>query len=183
MVEWATFYERLFNFREMRYFDIEGQSTGLRSKAMWSPCGKIKIPVNESADDQSQIEEYLAAYRGEGVQHLALGTEDVCATVELLSRSAVPFLDAPEAYYDVIAERIPGHGEDIERLRQYGILIDGDPAGGKGLLLQVFTQNLVGPIFFEIIQRKGNEGFGEGNFQALFESMERDQIRRGVIAP
>ncbi len=181
MVEWASFYERLFGFRELRYFDIEGQQTGLRSKAMWSPCGKIRIPVNESADDRSQIEEYLEAYRGEGIQHLALGTEDIYATVDRLAEHGVTFLATPDAYYDRIDERIPGHGEDVERLRRCGILIDGDPAGGKGLLLQIFTDNLVGPIFFEIIQRKGNEGFGEGNFQALFESMERDQQRRGVL--
>jgi len=181
MVEWAGFYERLFNFRELRYFDIEGQQTGLHSKAMWSPCGKIKIPVNESADDHSQIEEYLEAYRGEGIQHVALATEDIHATVDCLAAQGVTFLDTPGAYFDRIDERLPGHGEDVALLRKRGILIDGDPAGGKGLLLQIFTQNLIGPIFFEIIQRKGNAGFGEGNFQALFESMERDQLRRGVL--
>jgi 4-hydroxyphenylpyruvate dioxygenase len=179
MAEWAGFYERLFNFRDLRYFDIEGVQTGLRSKAMWSPCGKIKIPVNESADDRSQVEEYLEAYRGEGIQHVALGTQDIYATVDHLAEQGVAFLDTPAAYYDGIAARIPGHGEDVERLRLRGILIDGDP--GKGHLLQIFTENLVGPIFFEIIQRKGNQGFGEGNFQALFESIERDQQRRGLL--
>ncbi len=181
MAEWAAFYERLFGFRELRYFDIEGQQTGLRSQAMGSPCGKIKIPINESADDHSQIEEYLAAYRGEGIQHVALGTDDIYATVDQLTRAGVAFLTTPDTYYERVPERIPSHGEDLAGLRARGILVDGDPAAGRGLLLQIFTENLVGPIFFEIIQRKGNQGFGEGNFRALFESMEQDQVRRGVL--
>ncbi len=179
MKEWAGFYERLFNFREMRYFDIEGQLTGLRSKAMTSPCGKIRIPINESADDSSQIQEYLDAYRGEGIQHIALSTNDIYATVDTLRRQGVSFLDTPDTYYDMVDQRLPAHGEDVERLRRNRILIDGSPGGG--LLLQIFTKTAIGPIFFEIIQRKGDEGFGEGNFRALFESIEMDQIKRGVL--
>ncbi len=181
MAQWADFYEKLFNFREIRYFDIEGKLTGLRSKAMTSPCGKIRIPINESADDKSQIAEYLEAYRGEGIQHIALGTEDIYATVAALRARGVPFQTVPDTYYEGVDARLPGHGEDIARLARERILIDGAPTEGGGLLLQIFTQTVIGPIFFEIIQRKGNEGFGEGNFQALFESIELDQIRRGVL--
>ncbi len=183
MVEWTDFYERLFGFREVRHFDIEGQVTGLHSKAMTSPCGKIRIPINESADERSQIAEYLAAYRGEGIQHVALGTDDVHASVEALRGLGTTFMDTPETYYEKIEERVPGHGESLARLRENRILIDGAPEQGQGLLLQIFTETVIGPIFFEIIQRKGNEGFGEGNFQALFESIEADQIRRGVLRP
>ncbi|MBX6367624.1 MAG: 4-hydroxyphenylpyruvate dioxygenase [Rhodospirillales bacterium] len=179
MALWAGFYEKLFNFREIRYFDIEGKLTGLRSKAMTSPCGKIRIPINESADDKSQIAEYLAAYHGEGIQHIALSTNDIYATVEALRDKAVRFLDTPDTYYELVDKRLPGHGEDLERLKRNRILIDGNPGGG--LLLQIFTETVIGPIFFEIIERKGDEGFGEGNFRALFESIELDQIRRGVI--
>ena len=180
MEEWANFYERLFNFREVRYFDIEGQLTGLRSKAMVSPCGRIRIPINESADDRSQIHEYLIDYRGEGIQHVALGTDDVHAAVEALRGRGVAFQDTPDTYYDALAGRLPGHGEDTGRLRRNRILLDGSPAKGE-MLLQIFTSTVIGPIFFEIIQRKGNQGFGEGNFRALFESIEQDQIRRGVL--
>jgi 4-hydroxyphenylpyruvate dioxygenase len=148
---------------------------------MTSPCGKIRIPLNESRDERSQIEEFLARYRGEGVQHIALATADIYPTVEALRRRGIPFQDTPDTYFDAIDERLPGHGEDLARLRDNRILIDGAPARGEGLLLQIFTRDAVGPIFFEIIQRKGNEGFGEGNFQALFESIERDQIARGVL--
>ncbi|HKS89899.1 MAG TPA: 4-hydroxyphenylpyruvate dioxygenase [Stellaceae bacterium] len=182
MAEWAEFYERLFNFREIRYFDIEGRLTGLRSKAMTSPDGKIRIPINESADDKSQIAEYLAAYHGEGIQHIALATPDIYRTVEELRRRGIAFMAVPETYYEAVDARLPGHGEDLERLRQDRILIDGAPEAGQGLLLQIFTETVIGPIFFEIIERKGNEGFGEGNFRALFESIERDQIRRGALA-
>jgi 4-hydroxyphenylpyruvate dioxygenase len=178
---WAEFYERLFNFREIRYFDIEGKLTGLRSRAMTSPCGKIRIPINESADDKSQIEEYLRAYRGEGIQHIALGTENIYEAVEQLRDRGVVFMDVPDTYYDMIETRLPRHGEDVARLRRNRLLIDGSPGGG--LLLQIFTKTVIGPIFFEIIQRKGDEGFGEGNFRALFESIERDQVARGVLAP
>ncbi|MBL8697699.1 MAG: 4-hydroxyphenylpyruvate dioxygenase [Alphaproteobacteria bacterium] len=179
---WAGFYERLFNFREIRYFDIEGRLTGLKSKAMTSPCGKIRIPINESADDKSQIEEYLAAYRGEGIQHIAMGCADIYATVEALRRGKVKFLKTPDTYYELVDRRLPGHGEDLARLRRNNILIDGAPTKAGGRLLQIFTETVIGPIFFELIQRKGDEGFGEGNFKALFESMELDQIRRGALA-
>ena len=179
MDEWAQFYERLFNFREVRYFDIEGKLTGLKSKAMTSPCGKIRIPINESADDRSQIQEYLQAYRGEGIQHIALGTPDIYRTVDSLAQRGVKFLDTPDTYYELLEKRLPGHGEPLEELRTRRILLDGSPGGG--LLLQIFTETVIGPIFFEIIQRKGDEGFGEGNFKALFESMELDQIRRGKL--
>jgi len=180
MEEWAGFYERLFNFREVRYFDIEGKLTGLKSKAMTSPCGKIRIPINESADDKSQIQEYLVAYHGEGIQHIALGTGDIYATVEALRGRNVAFQGTPDTYYDLLTTRLPNHKEDTARLKQNRILLDGAPAKNE-MLLQIFTTTVVGPIFFEIIQRKGNEGFGEGNFQALFESIELDQIRRGVL--
>ena len=181
MAHWAEFYERIFNFSEVRYFDIEGAHTGLFSKAMTSPCGKIRIPLNESQDDQSQIEEFLRDYHGEGIQHVALATNDIFASVEAMRARGVRFQDTPDAYFDQIDARVGGHGEDVERLRYDRILIDGAPSEGQGLLLQIFTENLIGPIFFEIIQRKGNEGFGEGNFKALFESLEQDQIRRGVL--
>jgi len=179
MNQWAEFYERLFNFREIRYFDIYGQKTGLRSRALVSPCGKIRIPINEPADEKSQIKEYLEAYHGEGIQHIALASGDIYATVEALKGRGVEFLDTPDSYYKLLDQRIPEHGEDLERLRQNRILIDGGP--GRGLLLQIFTKTVIGPIFLEIIQRKGNEGFGEANFRALFEAMEREQIERGVI--
>jgi 4-hydroxyphenylpyruvate dioxygenase len=181
MDEWAGFYERLFNFEEIRFFDIHGKATGLKSRAMASPCGKIRIPINEPSDEKSQIQEYLQAYRGEGIQHIALASDDIYGTVESLSKNGVKFLDVPDSYYDAVNERIPGHGEDLDRLKKNGILIDGAPQDGQGLLLQIFTETVIGPIFFEIIQRKGNEGFGEGNFQALFEAIENDQIARGVI--
>ena len=182
MDPWAEFYERLFNFREIRYFDIEGKLTGLRSRAMTSPCGQIRIPINESADEKSQIEEYLTAYRGEGIQHIALGTNDIFASVEALRAMGVEMMDPPpDGYFDSIDERLPGHGEDVARLKDNGILIDGAPTENGGILLQIFTKTVIGPIFFEIIQRKGDEGFGEGNFKALFEAMEQDQINRGVL--
>ena len=181
MDHWAGFYQRLFNFRQVRYFDIEGRQTGLRSRAMTSPDGTIRIPINESSDDKSQIAEYLHAYRGEGIQHIALGTDDIYSTVESLRRRDVIFQDTPDTYYERLDNRIGGHGEDVARLRANRILLDGAVDGTTGLLLQIFTRNVIGPIFFEIIQRKGNQGFGEGNFQALFESIEADQIRRGVF--
>lgn len=181
MNKWAGFYERLFNFREIRYFDIEGTKTGLFSRAMTSPCGKIRIPINESQDDKSQIEEYLREYHGEGIQHIALAANDIVRTVDVLRRNEVLFQDTPDTYYEGVAARIPGHRENLAELQKRKILIDGNPQKNEGILLQIFTQNVIGPIFFEIIQRKGNEGFGEGNFRALFESIELDQIRRGVI--
>ncbi|MFK8054080.1 MAG: 4-hydroxyphenylpyruvate dioxygenase [Woeseiaceae bacterium] len=181
MTKWADFYERLFNFREIRYFDIEGKVTGLVSKAMTSPCGKIRIPLNESQDEHSQIEEFLRDYNGEGIQHIALGSTDIFSSVDAISANGVKFQDTIETYFDLIDKRVPGHGENVDELRKRRILIDGAPTEDQGLLLQIFTENAIGPIFFEIIQRKGNEGFGEGNFQALFESLELDQMRRGVI--
>jgi 4-hydroxyphenylpyruvate dioxygenase len=181
MDQWARFYEKLFGFREMRHFDIEGKATGLKSKAMVSPCGKIRIPINESADDKSQIEEFLHAYHGEGIQHIALGSSDIYRTVARQRGHKVKFLDTPDTYYELVEKRLPHHGEKLARLQKERILIDGTTAGKRRLLLQIFTETLIGPIFFEIIQRKGDEGFGEGNFRALFESMELDQIRRGVL--
>jgi 4-hydroxyphenylpyruvate dioxygenase len=181
MSHWAEFYERLFNFKEIRYFDIEGKVTGLFSKAMTSPCGKIRIPLNESQDDKSQIEEFLREYKGEGIQHIALGSDDIYAAVDILRERGIPFQDTPDTYYELVDERVKGHGEPTAELEKRRILVDGAPTEGQGLLLQIFTQNMIGPIFFEIIQRKGNEGFGEGNFKALFESIELDQMRRGVI--
>jgi len=181
MRTWAAFYERIFNFREIRYFDIEGKLTGLRSQAMTSPDGKIRIPINESADDKSQIEEYLQAYNGEGVQHIALSTAEIVATVEGMRENGVVFLDTPDTYYEMVDERVPGHGLDLAPLQKNRILIDGAPTEDQGLLLQIFTENVIGPVFFELIERRGNEGFGEGNFRALFESIELDQIRRGVL--
>lgn len=181
MAVWAKFYEDIFNFREIRYFDIEGKLTGLKSQAMTSPCGKIRIPLNESSDDKSQIAEFLKRYNGEGIQHIALGTKDIYRTVELMNAGGVPFQKTPDTYYELLDKRVPGHGEDVVRLKSLQILMDGAPTEGQGLLLQIFTKDAIGPIFFEIIQRKGNEGFGEGNFKALFESIELDQIRRGVL--
>jgi 4-hydroxyphenylpyruvate dioxygenase len=184
---WFDFYARIFNFRQIRFFDIEGRHTGLFSRAITSPDGRIRIPLNESADAHSQIEEYLHAYKGEGIQHIACGTGDIFATVGGLRDSGLAFMPAPpDTYYQRIDARLPGHGEDITRLRELGILIDGEAVEGRdgiGTLLQIFSGNLIGPVFFEFIQRKGNDGFGEGNFRALFESIEEDQIRRGVLQP
>ncbi|MFD2263254.1 4-hydroxyphenylpyruvate dioxygenase [Lacibacterium aquatile] len=181
MSVWADYYTKLFNFREIRYFDIEGKMTGLFSKAMTSPCGKIRIPINESADDKSQIEEYLKAYNGEGIQHIALSSDDIFATVEALRAKGVKFLVTPDTYYEMLPDRLPHHGQDTARMKKNHILVDGAPTKDGGILLQIFTETAIGPIFFEIIQRKGDDGFGEGNFKALFESMELDQIRRGVL--
>ena len=178
--EWADFYERLFNFREIRYFDIEGQVTGVKSKAMTSPCGKIRIPINEEGNEKAgQIQEYLDSYRGEGIQHIAMGSRDLAHSVDALRASGVKLLDTIDTYYELIDKRIPGHGEDVAALKQRKILVDGKKGA---LLLQIFSENQLGPIFFEFIQRKGDDGFGEGNFKALFESIELDQIRRGVLA-
>jgi 4-hydroxyphenylpyruvate dioxygenase len=180
MAEWAGFYERLFNFREVRYFDIEGQVTGVKSKAMTSPCGNIRIPINEEGNEKAgQIQEYLDKYHGEGIQHIAMGSKNLPATVDRLKASGVKLLDTIDTYYELIDKRIPGHGEDVAALKARKILVDGK--AGE-LLLQIFSENQLGPIFFEFIQRKGDQGFGEGNFKALFESMELDQMRRGVLA-
>ncbi len=181
MGQWAGFYERLFGFYEVKYFDIKGARTGLRSQAMTAPNGNISIPINESEDPKSQINEYLDEYRGEGVQHIALYTEDIYETVETLRANGVDFLATPETYFDAVDKRIPDHGEDLARMRRNKILIDADRQQPEQQLLQIFTQTSIGPIFFEVIQRKGNSGFGEGNFQALFEAIERDQEQRGVL--
>ncbi len=179
MGEWAEFYERLFGFREVRYFDIEGQVTGVKSKAMTSPCGKIRIPINEEGNEKAgQIQEYLDSYHGEGIQHIALGSNDLPSTVDAMRASGIKLLDTIDTYYELVDKRIPGHGEDVAALHQRKILIDGK--AGE-LLLQIFSENQLGPIFFEFIQRKGDQGFGEGNFKALFESIELDQMRRGVL--
>jgi 4-hydroxyphenylpyruvate dioxygenase len=184
MKEWAEFYENLFNFREVRYFDIEGRLTGLKSKAMTSPCGKIRIPINESSDDKSQIAEYLDQYHGEGIQHIALGTDDIYQSIGQMRARGIAFQDTIETYYELVDRRLPGHGENLDELRRLRILVDGHSSDTeRELLLQIFTQNVIGPIFFEIIQRKGDQGFGEGNFRALFESIELDQIKRGVLQP
>ena len=189
---WSGFYERIFNFREIRYFDIRGEYTGLFSRALTSPDGKIRIPINESADDASQIEEYLRRYNGEGIQHVACGCADIYATVEALRARGLAFMPSPpETYYERLEARVPGHGEDLARLRVCGILLDGEgaiPLGARAgamtrVLLQIFSAEAIGPIFFECIERKGDEGFGEGNFRALFLSIEEDQLRRGVLAP
>lgn len=181
MDKWADFYGKIFNFREIRFFDIQGKMTGLRSRALSSPCNKIRIPLNESKDDKSQIEEFLQDYKGEGIQHVALNCSDIYHTVHTLRENGVRFLDVPDTYYEMIETRVPWHQEDVETMRKEAILVDGDPPPAADLLLQIFTENLFGPVFFEIIQRKGNEGFGEGNFTALFEAIERDQIRRGTL--
>lgn len=184
MAYWAGFYERTFNFREIRHFDIRGEYTGLTSRAMTAPDGKIRIPLNEEASNRTgQIEEFLMKFNGEGIQHVALLTDDLMASVDSLKKAGVPLMPPPPAtYYAMLEERLPGHGESAEALQARGILLDGSTEGGNPrLLLQIFSQTLLGPVFFEFIQRKGDEGFGEGNFKALFESLERDQVRRGVL--
>jgi 4-hydroxyphenylpyruvate dioxygenase len=181
---WADFYTRLFNFRELRYFDIQGEYTGLASKAMTAPDGLIRIPLNEeSKQGGGQIEEFLMKFNGEGIQHVALICDDLPATVDRLALAGVPLMTAPnDIYYTMLHERLPGHGQDVAALQTRGILLDGSTEGGQPrLLLQIFSQTVLGPVFFEFIQRRGDEGFGEGNFKALFESLERDQVRRGAL--
>ena len=178
LIKWQKFYESIFNFRETRYFDIKGKKTGLISKVMTSPGGTVTIPINEPSDKKSQIQEYLDEYKGEGIQHIALKTSDLIQSVTCLKNAGVEFLDVPDTYYEVLLERIPQVTEDINTLKDLKILVDGD---SEGYLLQIFTQNVIGPIFFEIIQRKNHDGFGEGNFQALFDAIERDQKRRGYL--
>ena len=185
MAYWAAFYEKLFNFREIRFFDIKGEYTGLTSKAMTAPDGKIRIPLNEeSSKGAGQIEEFLMQFNGEGIQHVALLTDDLMASVDRLQMAGIPLMTAPnDVYYEMLGERLPGHGQPVAELQARGILMDGSTQGGKPrLLLQIFSRTLLGPVFFEFIQRKGDDGFGEGNFKALFESIERDQVRRGVLA-
>ncbi len=181
---WAAYYEKLFNFREIRHFDIKGEYTGLQSRAMSAPDGKIRIPLNEEAGAEGQIEEYLMQYNGEGIQHIAFACDDLPACLDALRARGLEFMTAPpESYYEMLEERLPGHGENVDALKSRGILLDGvSDSGESRLLLQIFSETVIGPIFFEFIQRKGDEGFGEGNFQALFESMERDQLRRGAIS-
>lgn len=184
MAYWGGFYERLFGFREIRYFDIQGEYTGLTSRAMTAPDGLIRIPLNEESKKGSgQIEEFLMQFNGEGIQHIALLTDDLKATVDALQLAGVPLMTAPnDVYYEMLEERLPGHGLAVGELQTRGILVDGSTAGGeKKLLLQIFSQTLLGPVFFEFIERRADEGFGEGNFKALFESLERDQIRRGAL--
>ena len=183
MDHWAKFYEDIFNFREIRYFDITGEYTGLKSKAMSAPDGKIRIPLNEEATAGGQIEEFLMAYNGEGIQHIAFSCDDIIDVWDRLKASGVEFMTPPpDTYYSMLEERLPNHGEPIDQLKPRGILVDGSTTDGDlRLLLQIFSQPMVGPVFFEFIQRKKDEGFGEGNFKALFESIERDQIERGVL--
>jgi 4-hydroxyphenylpyruvate dioxygenase len=185
MDTWYRFYATAFNFREIRFFDIQGKMTGLTSRALTSPCGKIRIPINESADEHSQIEEYLKQYKGEGIQHIAVGTDDIYAATDRIAENGLQFMPGPpQAYYDRSHERVSDHEEPIDRMQKHGILIDGEgvvDGGQTRILLQIFSRTVIGPIFFEFIQRKGDDGFGEGNFKALFESIEEDQIQRGVL--
>ncbi|MEM7256533.1 MAG: 4-hydroxyphenylpyruvate dioxygenase [Pseudomonadota bacterium] len=185
MDTWYRFYADTFNFKEIRFFDIEGKLTGLTSRALTSPCGKIRIPINESADDKSQIEEYLQQYKGEGIQHIAVGTEDIYQCTDDIAERGLEFMPGPPAtYYQRSRERVQGHQEPVDQMRKHGILIDGEgvvDGGSTRILLQIFSKTVIGPIFFEFIQRKGDDGFGEGNFRALFESIEEDQIQRGVL--
>jgi len=185
MDTWYSFYADIFNFKEIRFFDIKGKATGLFSRALTSPCGKIRIPINESADDKSQIEEYLREYNGEGIQHIAVGTEDIYGATDVMAANGLEYMPAPPPmYYKMSKARVKGHEEPLDRMQDHGILIDGEGVLGGGetrILLQIFSKTVIGPIFFEFIQRKGDDGFGEGNFKALFESIERDQIERGVI--
>jgi 4-hydroxyphenylpyruvate dioxygenase len=181
---WAKFYENIFNFREMRFFDIKGEYTGLTSKAMTAPDGHIRIPLNEeSSKGSGQIEEFLMAYNGEGIQHIALETDDLLGSWDKLKANGMPFMTGPpETYYEMLEERLPGHGEPVDELKSRGILLDGTTGEDQPrLLLQIFSDTMIGPVFFEFIQRKKDDGFGEGNFKALFESIERDQVRRGVL--
>ncbi|MBR0831303.1 4-hydroxyphenylpyruvate dioxygenase [Bradyrhizobium manausense] len=185
MDTWYKFYSQTFNFREIRYFDISGKLTGLTSRALTSPCGKIRIPINESADDKSQIEEYLRQYKGEGIQHIAVGTDDIYLATDAIAARGLEFMPGPPSiYYDKSCDRVKGHSEPLDRMGKHGILIDGEGVVNGGMtriLLQIFSKTVIGPIFFEFIQRKGDDGFGEGNFKALFESIEADQIQRGVL--
>lgn len=178
MQKWCEFYEKIFGFQETRYFDIRGQQTGLQSKVMSTPDKAIIIPINEPTEGKSQIQEYLDEYKGSGVQHVALSTADICESIERFRKAGIEFLDVPDTYYDVIRERIPKLEEDVPTLQKLKVLVDGD---AEGYLLQIFSKNVIGPIFYEIIQRKNHWGFGEGNFQALFDAIERDQKARGYL--
>ena len=184
---WFEFYDRLFNFRQIRFFDIEGKYSGLHSRALTSPCGRIRIPINEDRGEKGQIVEYLKRYKGEGIQHIAVGTENIYDSVDAIAERGIRFMPAPpDAYYEQSRERVPGHEEPIARMMKHGILIDGEgvvDGGETKILLQIFSKTVIGPIFFEFIQRKGDDGFGEGNFKALFESIEREQIESGELKP
>ena len=179
MQKWCDFYEKVFNFREARYFDIRGSSTGLISKVMRSPCGKFSVPINEPTDSKSQIQEYLEEYKGSGIQHIAMTTNHIIPTLENLKRNSIQFLNAPPGtYYQMLKDRLPLVSEDVAQLEKNAILVDGDE---HGYLLQIFTKNVIGPVFYEVIQRKGHDGFGNGNFQALFDAIEADQRERGYL--
>ncbi len=185
MDKWFAFYGDIFNFREIRFFDIQGKFTGLHSRALTSPCGRIRIPINEDRSEKGQIVEYLKRYNGEGIQHIAVGTEALYDAVDAIAERGLKFMPAPpEAYYKMSHDRVQGHDEPLDRMMKHGILIDGEgvvDGGETRILLQIFSKTVIGPIFFEFIQRKGDDGFGEGNFRALFESIEQDQIERGVL--
>ena len=185
MDTWFRFYGDLFGFREIRFFDIEGKHTGLLSRALTSPCGRIRIPINEDRGETGQIVEYLKRYKGEGIQHIAVGSDDIYRATDAIAERGLKFMPKPpDTYYDLSKSRVVDHDEPIERLKKHGILIDGEgvlDGGETKILLQIFSKTVIGPIFFEFIQRKGDEGFGEGNFKALFESIEADQIARGVL--
>ena len=184
MQYWADFYEKIFNFQEIRYFDIKGEYTGLTSKALTAPDGKIRIPLNEDSEKgNGQIAEFLNEFNGEGIQHIAFICDDLIATWDKLKALGTKFMTPPPStYYEMLDERLPDHGEPAAELQKRGILLDGNTQdGNKRLLLQIFSANMIGPVFFEFIQRKDDDGFGEGNFKALFESIERDQIKRGVL--
>ena len=185
MNKWSDFYIKIFNFKEIKFFSITGKQTGLFSRALGSPCGLIRIPINESADEKSQIQEYLRRYNGEGIQHIAVGSDNIYDSTDEIAEKGIKFMPGPpDLYYDKSFDRVQGHDEPIDRMKRYGILIDGEgvvDGGETKILLQIFSKTVVGPIFFEFIQRKGDNGFGEGNFRALFESIEEDQIQRGVL--
>ena len=176
--EWSDFYQRIFNFSEIRYFDIRGEQTGLKSFALRSPCGKFCIPINEGTEEKSQINEFLDEYKGEGVQHIALLTENILDTLRKLQGSSIEMLEMYPEYYDDVFKRVPNVREDHAAIKKFNVLVDGDE---KGYLLQIFTKNVIGPIFFEIIQRENNHSFGEGNFGALFRAIELDQKKRGFL--
>ena len=185
MDTWFDFYGRIFGFKQIRFFDIEGKHSGLHSRALTSPCQRIRIPINEDRGETGQIVEYLKRYKGEGIQHIAVGTDDIYAATDEIAARGIKFMPKPPmAYYDLSKTRVVGHEEPLEKLAKYGILIDGEgvvDGGETRILLQIFSKTVIGPIFFEFIQRKGDDGFGEGNFRALFESIEQDQIDRGVL--
>lgn len=178
MEEWAQFYKKVFGFEEVRYFDIKGEKTGLISYALRSPCGKFCIPINEADEAKSQINEYLEEYKGPGIQHLAFLTRDLLHSLHELENTSINTLDIKEDYYESVFNRVPNVKEDKAEIERLNVLVDGDE---EGYLLQIFTKNIVGPIFVEMIQRENHLSFGEGNFQALFDSIERDQMRRGVL--